>query len=223
MTFSEWLPDMPAERVYILQRIIPNHGILTRPADYFESVIPRVWVLTDKKGTIRRDVMGLFNWDVQKESVIRYDPIKAGLPAVDEYVGFDFWSNEFLPPFKTIDFSVPAGSARIIAVRPASKYPMLISTNRHITQGIVDVRNENWEGKALSGVSSIVGGEPYELRIVVPAGGDSWILKNATCGDPAVKVSHIQKGTEIRVTLAGDKNMDVSWRLEFDKGRATAE
>lgn len=223
MTFSDWLPDMPAERVRILQRIIPNHGILTRPADYFDNVIPKIWTLTDDRGAVRRDVMGLFNWDVANESLIKFTPEKAGLPAGDEYVGFDFWADEFLPPFKKFSFAVPAGSTRIIAVRPASDFPMLISTNRHISQGIVDVRDEKWDGGALSGVSAVVGDEPYELRVAVPAGDDSWILKTASCGDPIVKVSHSQKGTEIRVTLESGNSVEAPWKLEFERGRVVAE
>ncbi|MEW6203159.1 MAG: methylmalonyl-CoA mutase family protein [bacterium] len=77
---------------------------------------------------------------------------------------------------------------------------------------------KEWEDNTLSGVSSIIGGEPYELRVVVPAGDDSWILESATCADPDVRLSQVQNGTEIRITLSADKNINASWHLKFRKG-----
>ena len=60
---SEWLPGLPPERLAILQRTMPGHGLLPRPVDLFEHDPPRIWLLTDDRGDVRRDVIGLFNWD----------------------------------------------------------------------------------------------------------------------------------------------------------------
>ena len=38
-----------------------------------------------------------------------------------------------------------------------------------MTQGIIDLTEETWEAAGLlTGLSALVAGEPYELRIVVP-------------------------------------------------------
>ena len=75
-------------------------------------------------------------------------------------------------------------SCRILAVRPMADRPQLISTSRHITQGVVDVAEEAWDvrGKKLNGVSRVVGGDPYELRIAKPASGE-WKLTEVTLSD----------------------------------------
>jgi hypothetical protein len=65
---------------------------------------------------------------------------RVGLPPAKQYVGFDFWANKFLPPFKDVlSVTCEKESCSVIAVRPTSDVPQLISTSRHVTQGIVDV------------------------------------------------------------------------------------
>jgi hypothetical protein len=46
----------------------------------------------------------------------------------------------------------------------------VLSTSQHVTQGIVDVVSENWnqETKELTGVSNVIYGDEYELRIYNP-------------------------------------------------------
>ncbi len=217
MTYSEWLPDMPAERIRILQRIIPNHGLKARPVDYFDSYIPRIWLLADKShvASSRRYVLGLFNWDPSNYTDIQYNPVRAGLPKAKAYVGFDFWNNKFIAPFDNIYFRVPKGDCLILAIRPVAQHPQVISTNRHITQGIVDVTNEKWSGKVLSGTSEIVGGDPYELRVVTPIGRKAWVLKTVSTGDPGVETSFKQNGPYIRVTLKSKNSAMVKWSLSF--------
>jgi hypothetical protein len=215
MTYSDWLPEMPPSRVRMLQRIIPNHGLKPRPVDYFENVIPKIWLLTDNSAA-RRHVLGLFGWDPVNAVTIKYDPVRAGLPPAAAYVGFDFWNDAFIAPFTTIDFEIPAGDCRIIAVRPVADHPQVISTNRHITQGIVDIIEEKWENGALSGASRIIGGESYELRIIAPGDEKPWTLKNAVT-DPPVKTEFTQEGPRIRVTMDSDTSRDVAWRMEFSQ------
>jgi hypothetical protein len=122
---SDWIPGLPPERLDLLKRTMPAHGAVARPVDYFDSVMPSTWLVTDTRQSMRRDVLGLFK------------------------------------------FEVPAQSCRVLALRPAEEHPILISTSRHISQGIIDVSGEKWSSsaKTLSGTSQVVGRDPYELRI----------------------------------------------------------
>ena len=51
-----------------------------------------------------------------------------------------------------------------------STHPQLLSTSRHIMQGLIDVKLESWDPAAriLSGTSAMVAGDAYELRLVCP-------------------------------------------------------
>jgi hypothetical protein len=144
---SEWLPALPPERLDILKRTIPGHGLLPRPVDLFENDPPRIWLLTDSRKTPRRDVIGVFIWE-SKEQQFDYPLDKLGLDANTEYVAFDYWANTLLPTMSGhLRVTVPAESCRVIAVRPRAEHPQLLSTSRHITQGIVDVLEEKWDAR----------------------------------------------------------------------------
>ena len=90
-----------------------------------------------------------------------------------EYVAFDYWGNE-APSIKgRLKIKVPGESCRILAVRPRAEHPQLISTSRHVTQGMVDVLSEAWDAgsRTLRGKSRVVANDPYELRILLPGDG----------------------------------------------------
>ena len=64
---------------------------------------------------------------------------------------------------------VPADDCRVIAVHEVVDRPFVLSTSRHVASPLIDVAEEHWdaETKTLSGVSRVVPGEEYELRIFV--------------------------------------------------------
>ncbi len=162
---SDWLPDLPPERLDILKRTLLPHGLAARPVDLFEHDPPRIWLLSDTRGQPRRDVVALYNWDAAHAATIACPAARLGLPAAARYVAFDFWADRFLPPFGgQLVAELPPASCRILAVRPAAPQPQLLSTSRHVTQGMVDVLAERWDAPAdtLRGVSRLVAGDPYQ-------------------------------------------------------------
>ncbi|MGH7968292.1 MAG: hypothetical protein ACREIC_06135, partial [Limisphaerales bacterium] len=136
---SDWLPELPAERLDIIKRTIPAHRATARPVDYFDNPMPRIWLVTDARQPVRRDVLGLFNWG-NDEQVISCSANKAGLETGKQYYAFDFWADSPAEPF-TSEFSyrVPGRSCRVIAVRAKEGHPVLVSTSRHVSQGILEV------------------------------------------------------------------------------------
>ena len=91
----------------------------------------------------------------------------------------------------------------------------MVSTSRHITQGIVDVINEQWDGKqTLSGESRVVAGDRYELRIVVPVGAQSWTVQSASV-EGIRDVTCTQNGPGIRVSFVPKKTGTVKWTVDF--------
>ena len=165
--FSDWLPDLPPERIELLKRTMAPHGRpdRVRPIDYFERTVHNVWKL-DGDGAA---VFGLYNWDAATGLSIDYPAQYCDLEADKEYVGFDFWADEFIPAFKNrFKFDVPADSCRVIAVRENLPHPFVISTSRHVASPVFDIREEKWDAqkRTLSGRSRVVPGERYELRIV---------------------------------------------------------
>ena len=144
-----------------------SHNATARPVDYFDNALPNTWLVTDTQQGVRRDVIGVFN---QRTNVltIDYSATKLGLDPAKTYYVFDFWSNTPAPSFQgNFKCAVPPTACRILAVRSMENHPVLVSTSRHVTQGMVDVTGEKWNAaaKTLTGVSEIVGTDPYELRV----------------------------------------------------------
>jgi len=219
---SDWIPGLSAERLEVMKRTMPAHGATARPVDCFDAPLPFVWLVTDMRQPVRRDVLGLFNWK-DAEKTIRGTAQWAGLAPAKRYHAFDFWENKLLPAFGgEFQFTVPAQSCRVIAVRTAEGHPLLLSTSRHVSQGMIDVRDEQWHGTTgtLSGASRVVGDDSYELRIAgLTDGGKLWKLAAAevSAADQAAGVTVSQGDSPwlARVTLRSTANREVKWSLTF--------
>jgi len=221
---SEWLPGLPPERLEVVKRSMPNHGLCGRPLDLFERRMARVWHLASGEGESRRDVLGLFNWE-GKPATVNVELAKLSLPGGGKgrYVGFDYWANRFVPPFEgELVSDLAPSSCRVIALRPMLDRPQVVSTSRHITQGVIDLKREGWDGKALSGTSLVVAADPYELRIVSPK--HTAVSARVSAADRAAGVSaeFKQSGPCVRVTVKSAASREVEWKVAFKPGAAKA-
>jgi len=225
---SEWLPGLPPERLDILKRTMPYHNATARPVDIFENDLPSVWLVTDmpyKPGDEspfriykpRRDIVGIFNWD-SSEKNFNYSLERLGLDAKTEYVAFDYWQNKLIPSVKgRLQFTLPGESCAVLALRPRINRPQVISTSRHVTQGIVDVPEEGWDDqkKVLYGVSEVVAGDAYELCIVTGNNSKAVGVITGDDGGGSVKESFNQDGQLVRVKIESSTSCNVVWMVEF--------
>jgi hypothetical protein len=220
---SDWLPALPKERLELIRRTVPPHAATARPVDYFDSILPSIWHVTDTNAPVRRDVIGLFNWDKELR-VIECAAERAGLDPDATYHAFDFWYDAVLPPFRgKLVQEVAPEACRVIAVRKSEGRPLLLSTSRHVTQGIVDVRDETWDAATgtLSAVNRVVGNDPVEIRVAgLDDGGLRWIP-----GTPRVSAEDEQAGVTIqtrrvhegvlRATIKSPVSREVRWSVSF--------
>jgi hypothetical protein len=216
LTTSYQFPELPPERLDLLKRCMPSHHATVRPVDLFESDPPTTWLLTDRRRDTSRYVMGLFNWHKEQPLTIDRDLKDLGLDANATYVAFDFWEQQFLEPFRgRLKQSLPGGSCRILAVRPAAEFPQLLSTSRHIAQCTVDLLHEAWdlETNTLCGTSRVVAGDPYELRIAFP-NDKAWKVREASFGGQ--KLTDVETTSRgVRLTCTPQTSGDVDWTIAF--------
>ena len=103
---------------------------------------------------------------------------------------------------------------------------MLVSTSRHITQGMLEVTGEKWAGssRTLSGTSQLVGNDPYQLRVAgLNSGGNQWKLASASVSavDEAAGVTITPKpalpGEDgwLRVNISTANSRVIKWALKF--------
>ncbi len=224
---SEDYKALPADRLHLLQRSMPAHGLRPRPVDLFEQRIARIWLLTDDRRDPRLDVVGLFNWSEKEPAHIACSAERIGLARADGYVGFDYWADAFVEPFgTTLESDLPPASCRILAIRPASTQPQVLGTSRHITQGVVDLLEEKWDAdtRTLQGVSRIVANDPYELRIAAMGRDGPWRAGDLVVSsvNPAEGASvHLvsQDDWRVRVRIDSPRSQDVRWSIRFAPAR----
>lgn len=221
---SDWIPALPPERLDILKRISPAHKTVARPVDYFDAPVPSIWLVKDDDQHPDRQVVGLFNWS-STNCVIGCEATKAGLDPAKTYEAYDFWANQPLPEFcGNFQFNIPARACRVIAIRAASGHPQVISTSRHVTQGMMDVSGEKWDARkqVLSGLSKLIASDRYELRIAgLQGGGRRWkplaVTVSAKDAAAGVVAGLNQRGECLAVELASSaESREVRWSIQFE-------
>ncbi|MFO0946804.1 MAG: hypothetical protein U1D30_12805 [Planctomycetota bacterium] len=241
---SDDLQVLPQERLHVLQRIMPTHRGWARPVDWLDRDMPRVWV-AGSKGEQEARIVGLFNWDQERLKID--EPLeRLDLDSKREYAGYEFWSNQFLPSITgRLQFELePLGDGKFasaerssgkmrrccasLAIRPLEDRPQILSTSRHITQGLVDVVIEEWDGgkKELRGTSRVVGGDPYELRILTRALNAHWRVTGmkVSAEDEKAGVKIEEKAGEqglARGTISSSDAREVKWSIQFRETERT--
>jgi hypothetical protein len=220
---SEWLPGLSADRLDILKRTMPSHGLLPRPVDLFDRALPSIWLLADPRKDGPRDVVALYNWGDTAET---FDESceRIGLDRQAEYQAFSYWDNRMVDSFQgRVRLTVPAQSCAILAVRPVGGHPQVLSTSRHVTQGIVDLAEEHWipVRDALRGRSLLVAGEPYEIRIPLQTKTARWKVGKITAVCPnrpeTPAISHTEDSGLLRLTINVRTAGEVAWTVGFEK------
>jgi hypothetical protein len=159
--------------------------------------------------------VGVFNWDAE-ERTFRLDLPRLGMDAGDGYLAWDFWAQRFLgAASKRLTVEVPPTACRVIGFRRRLSHPQLLSTDRHVTQGAVDVVECRWDAatRALRGAFQVPRGE-YRLFFHVP---DGWQVQAATV-QPTVRCkTEMIDDNVCAVTLRPRREGRARWFVRFDR------
>jgi hypothetical protein len=102
----------------------------------------------------------------------------------------------------------------MLSIRKVQPNPQVLSTNRHLLQGWVDLANVKWEGREqiLSGVARVIGGEPFKIVVAVNGSTPKKIMAS---GGRAKLSKHPSDGL-VQIILERADNGEVSWQLSFE-------
>jgi hypothetical protein len=216
---SDRLMDLSEDRVELLRRVYPAVDI--RPLDLFPAERNKQ-ILDLKINQLGRryDVVGLFNYDEAKTEQINLNWKDMGLPENTPVHVYDFWNNEYLGAWEQgMTLNLSPTSCRVLTLVPSNGKVQLISTNRHITQGWVDLvaLDSNEATNSFTGKSKLVKNDPYELRFVFPR-GKNFKIKNATArgaaGNLPVKIANHQGWATMQII--SPRTTQVSWSARFE-------
>jgi hypothetical protein len=162
-------------------------------------------------------VIGLYNWQ-STEQTFDIPLEQLGLDGQSEYVAFGYWAKEFIPSVRgRLQLAVPGESCVVLAMRPRTDHPQVISTSRHVTQGLVELSGEKWSPrtKTLSGRVKLVGTDPCELRIVSGSARIAAIEVSRADRAAGVRATHSSHESLTRVKLESPATREVSWSIRF--------
>jgi len=211
----------PPQRLRMLQKILPLP--MVEPLEFQPRVRrlegerkgqwsepPGAWALKLVRTFETWHVVGFFNPELFESKERELDFSHLGLEE-GPYLAWDFWEERFLGRFsERLKVRLGPASCLIVALRKATGAPQVLSTDRHITQGGVEIEECRWskeehtlEGEFHRGVK----GRQFWLVVYVPA---NYTFEQAT-GDVATVESvspHV-----LRVRLSDGENL--RWSLRF--------
>jgi hypothetical protein len=209
------------ENVFDLSRIFPFHSEpkSARPVDAFKNEIPETY-----------DFAVNSSW----HQVTFYNPGKTsktisvdlsgdtafgalGLNPVKFYYVYDFWNNTFLGKISGGEILIQTlrpVEARMMSVHEALDRPQFISTNRHVMQGYVDIREMVWNERSsiLSGESDVSADEEY--KIVVAGNGYKPVSCRVEKAESSVGTLDTEENLSV-LTIKSCRSGKIRWEIEF--------
>jgi len=140
-----------------------------------------------------------------------------GLDPSAEFHAYDFWTDTYLGKLsgKTrLEREIEPNHCAMISIRKAQPNPQVVSTDRHVLQGWVDLTDVNWNAtsKTLSGTARVIGGDPFKISVV--HSGAKPLKAQATGGDAKLD-AHSAQGLGALV-LTAKETADVKWAIQYE-------
>jgi hypothetical protein len=138
-----------------------------------------------------------------------------GLDAKESYHAYEFWTDTYLGKLngrKRLERELAPGHCAMISVRRALDHPQVLSTDRHLLQGWVDLADVKWDAqkKSLQGTAKVIGGESF--RIVI-AGNGANLKKVSVDTGTATLESHPASDELWVLAIDAPKTTEVRWRV----------
>lgn len=204
--------------VFKLSRVFPYHQSpqSARPVDAFSSDYPRVY---DFKINDTWHQLTFFNEDDQhpKKVSVRLAGTPGfgglGLDKNKSYYIYDFWNKKFIGELKGDEIfsqELRKGEARMMSVREKDTIPQVLSTDRHVMQGFVELSAIIWKNNTLSGKAEMVENEP--MKIIVAT--NDKLPKTTALANGISSFKLLAEGL-MELTITSSKGGKAAWMVGF--------
>ncbi len=148
-------------------------------------------------------------------SGLQYETGSLGLNPDKKYYVYDFWNNHLVGILQGKDQlsqSLEGEQALVYSVHEVANHPQFISTNRHVMQGYMELKNMQWNNsrKEYSGQSEVVGGETMEI-VIAPNGKEAIKVKTDT-GKASIEKT---KDGLLILKMSSKTNSPINWSIVF--------
>lgn len=139
-----------------------------------------------------------------------------GLDPDANYHAYEFWTDSYLGRLSgraRLGLDLESEHCAMISLRKVQVNPQVVSTDRHLLQGWVDLCDVCWavERRTLCGMARVIGGEPFKIVIA----DNGFTAVNASTDGAEVELQvHPVEGLHTLV-LSASATGDVSWAVDF--------
>lgn len=136
-----------------------------------------------------------------------------------EYYVYSFWDDSFVGKFSgatDFNYQLDAREAAVISIREVHNYPQIISTNRHIMQGMLEIHDLRWDIRqcVLTGRADVVSGDT--LKITVAHNGYIVDMSETDSGRNEIKEISDEL---IDIILDSNQTTQVKWKITFKQNK----
>ena len=156
----------------LLRRSLPTLDV--HPMDMREQILEKDEIIVNL--VINRpfetwNVAGVLNLH-EEEKEITVDLAKDLGLEDGEYLIHEYWTDTFYGAVRgSLTVKLPACGCAVLAVRKKTGKLQLVATSRHLTQGAAELLNVKLEDGRLRGISKVVQGDAYRVKVYCPETG----------------------------------------------------
>ena len=144
--FSDSLSKLPAERLKMLQQVLPTYGKSADIIDYMAAEgkkIPSILNIPIKKFNEKYAITAVFNWQ-EKPASNQINMQDLGLDSKQRYHIYDFWTDSYkgIHSGSYCIENLEPHSRQLLSIRPVMEDSIqIISSDLHILQGTMEIKN----------------------------------------------------------------------------------
>lgn len=219
MISGDRLFELDPTRLEIVKKVFPSYGEAARPVDLFERDKPEVFSLPVKKQFGEWMLVWMFNYDERLviEKSIELDRLQLE-GSSKAYLAYEFWTQRLHGEIKgRVSIRLQPSSVALLALHQKRSVPQVISTDRHFTQGALELESVEWDAAAneLRGVSLGPVGTAHNVAIYIPE-SYSWAQKlTGYFYDFEGYSLKLMEPNILRVHVAFDDISRVPWKVKF--------
>jgi len=213
------ITELSEERTKLFTQCLPPTGQTARPLDLFDVITEQspqrhssLWALRIDKPFGAYHVAAAFNW-TNAAAQRTLDLGRLGIAAGQRLVIYDYWNSALIPApadGKLVLDTAPT-SCRLLVIHGDDGQPRLLSSDRHLVSGAVDVIDVSRQDSTLRGRSQkLVSGVPFKYSFYVPAGQR---LVEATFDGRPGQVE--MRGENLAVVTFTPSQPTIEWMVRF--------
>jgi hypothetical protein len=198
----------------IVDRILPPYGRGAIALDSLTLAEPTVFALPIETPLGKWALVAAVNL-TERPIDVSVSLEDAGLDTSQPHHVFDFWKQEYLGLSEKVVRvrRLKPHSCQLLAIKPESSAPSVLSTSIHFTQGAAELTNQAWNSTKHE-LSTVMTRDTRKPEAIFFVHGKGWIPESAFVDDKEVKFERVaQEVIAVRQVFKGGQTIKVKYRM----------